>query len=242
MANQRKPHEENRETRPRAEVYAVNVDRGTRRFSRRSFIELAAASSAGLALTSCGSGDGSAGSSGREADGSPSQTSGETASPGTHPMKPTPGLIPAGKTGKQLLRNGRDVWLPCDEPTPEDAVCTCDCVRVPRPKAGQVPAGRKGMQLKKDKKPAWLPCKSPLPAGYVCTCDCVNVPKPKPGEVRPGTEGIELEIEGETFRLPCGSPIPADAVCTCNCITVPECSCVGHTSTCAVVTHYWYPN
>ncbi len=60
----------------------------------------------------------------------------------------------------------------------------------------------------------------------------------KSGKTQPGSTGVDYKLNGKTYTLPCGSPIPAGAVCTCDCVTVPAAPSV---CSCDAI-HYWYPN
>lgn len=56
------------------------------------------------------------------------------------------------------------------------------------------------------------------------------VPTGVPGTVPPGFTGMNYTLDGKTYTNKCGAPLPAGAVCTCNCVTVPgACGCDGDT-------------
>jgi hypothetical protein len=91
---------------------------------------------------------------------------------------PTPGGVPAGSKGSELLIAAQVYHQDCGSPIPSNATCQCNCVEVPLPPEGDVPEGEEGRRVTIENRTYHVPCGSPLPAGAVCTCDCVSVPVP----------------------------------------------------------------
>lgn len=125
------------------EVFAVDVDTDRVRFSRRHFVEIAAASAAtAMVVAGCDTGKPSAPPSSPKphqhstpsSTPSPSPTpTPATTSPSPTPTPPpgTPGTVRPGTSGAQYKTGGKSYVLPCDQPVPAGAVCTCNCVTVP---------------------------------------------------------------------------------------------------------------
>lgn len=96
------------------EVYAVELDGGRVGFTRRSFIEVAAATAAvGAMASGCD-----------EPEPTDSPTPSQTP-PGT------PGTTEPGMEGTEYTVEGETYTAPCGTPIPAGAVCTCNCVSVP---------------------------------------------------------------------------------------------------------------
>lgn len=130
------------------EVYAVSMVGGHPKFSRRRFVELAAAGSAAIALGACGDSDDDTYVSTPPTSETPTTTSSTTSTttsttttraptttttraPTTTTQPPRPGTLPPGGNGIELDIDGESFTLPCLSPIPEGAVCTCNCVEVP---------------------------------------------------------------------------------------------------------------
>lgn len=105
-------------TREEPAVFAVQFSGGRPGFSRRGFMEIAAAAAAVGAVTSgC---DEPVVEVPADESPTPSQTP-----PGT------PGSVEPGVEGTEYTLEDRTYSAPCGTPLPAGAVCTCDCVSVP---------------------------------------------------------------------------------------------------------------
>jgi hypothetical protein len=129
------------------EVFAVVMDGGSTDFPRRTFLELAAMSAtvAGV-VAGCGEpkpSDTTTTSAKTPTTTPPTTTTTTTPPPNTTttpppnttttpPPPPKPGKVPAGTKGLQLRTGGGTYHLPCGSPIPAGAVCTCNCVVVPK--------------------------------------------------------------------------------------------------------------
>jgi hypothetical protein len=252
-------------------VFAVSKDLGEIKFSRRNFLELAAAASAAVTLTSCGPGT-SVPTQEPTPTSAPTSTPKPTSTPlptSTQTLTATPipvGVIKAGKLGlysgpgpeysnmgvlnwgvtvEVLGRNALSTWLEIKLEDGSIAWCNASLVELNMP-LEDIP-----IEANIPPTPTSTPSPSPSP-----TITPTLTPSPTPtlpgvvGTVPKGETGINYSISGKTYTMPCGSPIPPGAVCTCDCVTVPSCSCVGFTvCTCDTVcscdnfsSHYWYPN
>jgi hypothetical protein len=112
------------------EVYAVSMDPDGFQFSRRHFIELAAAATAVAAGTAACTDEDKATVKKAKPSRSTTTTSSTTT---TTTLPPTPGTVPPGTEGAQYDIEGQTFNLPCGSPLPAGAVCTCDCVTTPSP-------------------------------------------------------------------------------------------------------------
>ena len=249
------------------QIFAVRQGDGKRIFTRRKFLELTAAASAAMALSSC-NGEGASLLVADTDTPVPTRTPKPTDTP--RPTE-TPTLTPTHTPTHTPSKT------PTDTPTP-----TLTFTATPEPKAvvnvasinfregpGQV-YGRVGYLYEGDvldiisrtEDSLWLrvvtqdgiegwvavsvveinvPVESiPIETNIPPTpTPAPVIPTGIPGEVQPGETGINYKINGVTYTLPCGSPIPPGAVCVCNCVTVPAgCGCDNY----SVTSHYWYPN
>lgn len=95
-------------------VYAVDLGSGRPAFSRRGFMEIAAASVAVATVVS----------------GCDEPVDEESPTPSQTPPG-TPGSVEPGVEGTEYTVEGQTYSAPCGTPLPAGAVCTCDCVSVP---------------------------------------------------------------------------------------------------------------
>ena len=261
---------ENKVTRPEPgkeeqaespEVYAVNQEGKEVNFSRRAFLDLAAATAGALAISGC--------TTLKSGEPKPTKARAKTATP---TKTPTPKPSPT-RTRKPTPTRTRK---PTRTPTPEfEATVKGDTVNVRSGpgKMYEILAVLKGGDLvtllgrlednswfhveTADGTLGWMAA-SVLEVlvdldGIPIITDIPPTPtaRPaggKPGEVQPGQTGINYKLDGKTYTMPCGSPIPPGAVCVCNCVTVPgSCSCdkvctCDAVCSCVGASHYWYPN
>jgi uncharacterized protein YraI len=255
------PETPNPEPGPDAEpqVFAVSFEAGKPAFSRREFLELAAAASVVATAIGC------------QVGGSPT------------PVKRNPSPMPRlfatlapSDTAQVGVASPSATPEPSQPPMPE-ATSTPRPTNTPRPSATlsatptQAVAGRaKGnvnlrsgpgtyydkvgttlpderiQVLSRSEDSAWLRIITStnldcwISAEFVSATGKVSdlpveanippAPTGVPGTVPPGFTGINYTLDGKTYTLRCGAPIPPEAVCTCNCVTVPgACGCDGDT-------------
>lgn len=219
------------------QVFAVSRGEGGKfGFSRRSFLEFAAAMAAGTAISGCGP------------DEDPAQIGPQALAPNGEGVRvtvhsssaelrggpgqeyPLVGTASAGDTFNVLRTNGDGDWHEVKVGYQETAWIEQSAVLVrvfvPMVARGEVPP-----------TPTERPTATPTPKPQ-------GTPYTPP---TPGTTRAEFTVAGTKYTLPCGSPLPAGAVCVCNCVTAPTaCSC-NSVCTCdsvctCVGNHYWYPN
>jgi uncharacterized protein YraI len=257
------------EIQSKPEVFALHIEDGEKKYTRRHFLELTAAASAAMALSGCTLGP-------LEITVKKSPT--PTAVPTDTPLVPsdTPTPVP---TDTPPLPTDTPTITP--SPTPE-ATSTFTLTPTQEAKAvvnvasvnfragpgqvynkisylykndeldilGRTLDGQWLEVVTKDGVKGWL---SITVVNINVSIDSIPIqdnipPTPTPvvvhglqGTVKPGKTGINYTYNGVTYTLPCGSDIPPGAVCVCNCVTVKE----PKGCTCdehAVDTHYWYPN
>jgi hypothetical protein len=135
------------ENEEKPEVFAVGQEANRMTFNRRSFLELTAAATAAAVLsTGCENPMPTATpTSTSTPTNTPTFTSTPTRTPTATPTAtrtPTPTRTPvpatpvlgktkAGKTGIDIIIEGKSYTLPCGSAIPAGAVCTCNCVTVP---------------------------------------------------------------------------------------------------------------
>ena len=261
-----------KEIQSKPEVFALSIENGEKKYTRRHFLELTAAASAAMALSGCTLGPLEI-SVKKSPTPTPVPTDTPIPVPSDTPM-PTPTDTPPLPTDTPTIT---------PSPTPE-ATSTFTLTPTPEARAvvnvasvnfragpGQV-YNRISYLYKNDELDVigrtfdgqWLEVvtKDGVKGWISITVVDLNVPidsipiqdiippTPSPvvvpgvqGTVEPGKTGINYTLNGITYTLPCGSPIPPGAVCVCNCVTVKEPKPSG--CSCddhTVDTHYWYPN
>jgi hypothetical protein len=259
-----KPEAENEGAEESPEIYAVSQEGREVKFTRKEFLDLAAAGAGALALSGCTSGV--------------SEVFQEISTSIAPSNTPRPTKTPTRKPTPTKTRTPRPTGTKRASPTPAlQATVKGDTVNVRSGpgKTFSILAVLNGGDLVNilgrlednswfhietaDGILGWMaasvlevlvdletiPIISDIPP-----TPTPRPPEGKPGEVQPGQTGINYKLEGKTYSLPCGSPLPAGAVCICNCVTVPGgggCSCdkvctCDTVCSCVGASHYWYPN
>jgi hypothetical protein len=233
------------ENDPEPQLFAVSQSAAGYHFTRRDFLEAAAATAALAALTSCRGGDNGGGEV--ETPDTPFTATPAPADTATSRPTDTPASAQVVAISSFNVRGGPDTVYPI---------------------VGTLIAGHALPLLGRTADSQWLQVEFPPSVGWVhvslvdVNVDLATVPvvedlptptpSPTPeGYVKEGDEGIEFSIEGQTHTMPCGSPLPPGANCICDCVAAPVggfiCTChdicTCHTvCSCVGATHYWYPN
>lgn len=247
------------------QVFAVSRDARGVNFSRREFLELAAAATAAAAALSCQVAS-------RVSDVIvPSETPSAAPVPSKTP-EPSATLAELPTDTPEPTLTDTPTPVPTDTPTPTvTASPTPNIVAVVSKtvnlrsgpgtyydRIGEAKKDDKLIVISRDQDAKWLKVRTGDQKIVWVSADFVSLginikdiaietnippaPTGVPGSVQPGETGVDYSFNGRTYTLPCGAPVPSGAVCVCNCVTVPPaCECDG-ACTCAGQSHYWYPN
>ncbi len=257
MTEETIPHPES-ETSPEDEpqVFAVSYVSGKASFSRKEFLELAAAASIAATAIGCQIG----GSTPVKKDPSPmprlfdtlgpTQTAGSTEKPSATPE-------PTDTSGPVATNTPRPSNTPRASDTPTVTPTQAVSGKVNKgninlrsgpatyyDKVGLSKQGESIQVISRSEDSAWLRILNSENLDCWISADFVSipvkvdtlpvegnippVPTGMPGTVPPGFSGINYTLDGETYTNRCGVPLPEGAVCTCNCVTVPSsCGCDG---------------